>query len=602
MKIKMKYKSVLLFSLLFTACLSPLNSLGLSTANPRTSAPAFSWQETTYTYNMTRIWDGDSTILNYSNSYSKTFTTNDHYINESENTWTREINAISYQANYSFYSNRTIEGNLTLGLDLEVYQVNVQLEDAVNMIWIALKEGFLDMEYYRNSYASEFFLFEEYYQDVVSEYTKFDMTTWEVLDEWTVFSNESGTVNKTAKTDPSEYRSYTWRRNVFTQPLILTSQIYTTENGDKIAWAEMFYNYFIYNDTDKNGIYSVGVKEGGSIYGGMNLYTSDECRGSMNPIAENWQFYYEEIYPADPSSNWNLTNQINFPNDTAVSAIASTIEFTPPALDENNVIVWDIIYPQYPVYVSIYNVAEPYTNGGGSYDSLSPTDFSYEYAYNLTGNQANLDYTLGIGKIDKPEFYDAVQGFGLSIPRYNFFISSFDINEVDQIDITMPSSLFVFESNDTTIAEINMMNPIKKNYTLYDYPTNGVNTQMESMGGSLHRMVTASNEISAHSSDPILNLIYAIEEIVEADTTFTMVDKLYHLETQNYPLWNGEKLVHDPTLSIYYEPQEFSWPEEPPDTPEPTAIPGFNLLAIFAVISAIVPIQIIKRRKEKKQF
>ena len=250
--------------------------------------------------------------------------------------------------------------------------------------------------------------------------------------------------------------------------------------------------------------------------------------------------------------------------------------------------------------MSIYNVAEPYTNGGGSYASLSPTDFSYDYAYNLTENQANLDYTFGISKIDKPGFYDAVQGLGLSIPRYNFFISSFDINEVDQIDLTVPSDLFTFESNGTTIAEINMMNPMKKNYTLYDYPTNGVNTEMESMGGSLHRMVTASNEISAHSSDPILNLIFAIEEIVEADSTFTMMDDLFHLETQNYPLWNGEKLVHDPTLTIYYEPQEFSWPEQP-EPSGPTAIPGFNLYAILAVASVVVPIQIIKRRKEKKQ-
>jgi hypothetical protein len=534
------------------------------------------------------------------------FNTNSHYINESENTWTREINAIDYQANYSFYSNQTIYGNITLGMVLEAYQVDVQLEGAVNMIWLALKEGFLDVEYYLDSYASEFFLFEEYYQDVVSEYTKFDMTTWDVLSEWTVISNETGTFNKTAKSDPSDYRSYTWRRNVFSQPLILTSQIYTTENGDKIAWAEMFYNYFVYNESDKNGIYSVGVKEGSSIYGGMNLYSSDELCGVINPVAEDKQFYYEQIYPEDPSSNWNISWHRFFPNDTAVSAIASNIEFTPPALDENNVITWDILYPQYPVYASIYYDEFTYTNGAGSYASLSPTDFSYEYAYNLTTDQANLDYTFGMSKLSKSEFYDAVQGFGLSIPRYNFFISSFDINELDQLDLTVPSDLFAFESNDTIIAEINMMNPVKKNYTLYDYPSNGVNTEMESMGGSLHRMVTASSELSANSADPILNLIFAIEEIVAADPTFTMVDDLYHIETQNYPLWSGEKLVHDPTLSIYYEPQDFEWPEpepepEPDPDPDLVAIPGFNLYAIFAVASLVVSIQIIKRRKEKKR-
>lgn len=594
MKIKTKYKSVLLLSLLFTACLGPLTTLGRSTANPRTSKPTFSWQEMNYTYNMTRIWNGESNVINYSNSYSKVFVTNSHYYNESANTWTREINTFDYHANYSFYSNLTFVGNISIGMDLEVYQVNVRLGDAVNMVWVALKEGVLDMDYYLDSWTSEHYLFEEYYQDVVSEYTKFDSITWEVLDEWTVISNETGTFNKTASSPPPEFNTYIRRRNVFSQPLILTSQIYTTENGDKIAWAEMFYNYFIYNDSDHNGIYSVGKKKSPSISGGMSLYYSDEKCGVMNPMAADMLFYCQETYPEDPGSNNNFTTHYIFPNDTSVSALASTIEFTPPYLDENNVITWGIEYPQYPVYVSINNQGNIYYPPGADLASLSPTDFSYEYAYNLTENQANLDYTFGMSKITNPEFYDAVQGLGLSIPRYNFFISSFDINEIDQIDLTVPSSLFAFESNGTTIAEINMMNPIKKNYTLYDYPTNGVNTEMESMGGSLHRMVTWTSGILANDAEPVLNLIYAVEEIVAADPTFSMVDNLYHLETQNYPLWNGEKLVHDPTLTIYYEPQEFAWSEPS----EPSAIPGFNLLALLAVASVVISIQIIKRRKE----
>ncbi|GAI60108.1 unnamed protein product [marine sediment metagenome] len=91
-------------------------------------------------------------------------------------------------------------------------------------------------------------------------------------------------------------------------------------------------------------------------------------------------------------------------------------------------------------------------------------------------------------------------------------------------------------------------------------------------------------------------MIYTIKDIAEADPSFTVADDLYKLETQNYPLWNGEKLVHDPTLTIYYDSQESGG--EPSDLPG--AIPGFNLAVVLAVVSAIVPIQIIKRRKEKK--
>jgi hypothetical protein len=410
------------------------------------------------------------------------------------------------------------------------------------MIWLALKEGVVDLDYYLDSRTSDDYLFEEYSQNVVSECTKFNLTNWEVLDEWTEISNDSGTVNQTNYAPPLEYVEYVKTREVFSQPLILTSQIFTTEKGDKIAWAEMFYNYMIYDDLNNDGIYSVGKKEGQSIAGGMNLYTSDEWCGVMNPIASDKTYFYQQTHPGDPGSNWNFTRHTILPNDTSVSEVAATIEFTPPSLDENNVINWDIVYPQYPVFVEMPYI---YESGYGSYDSLSPTDFSYGYAYNLSSDQANLDYTFEMSKITEPEFYDAVQGLGLSITRYNFFISSFDIDEIDQIDITVPSGLFAFESNETTIAEINLMNPVKKNYTLYDYPLNGIDTEMESKGGSLHRLVTWYNEISANEADSVLNLIFAIKEIVDADPTFTNMDDLYHLETQNYPLWKFVRKIKE---------------------------------------------------------
>jgi hypothetical protein len=228
---------------------------------------------------------------------------------------------------------------------------------------------------------------------------------------------------------------------------------------------------------------------------------------------------------------------------------------------------------------------------------MSPGDFNYQFDYNLSESQADLDFTLSLSKISNESFYNAVQGLGLCLPHHNFFVASFDINEVDPVELTVPSDLFTFESNGSTVAEINMINPAKKNYTLYDFPELGTNTEMESAGGSLHKLLVADSEQTGNVGDPFTNLIYTIKEIAEADPTFTIADDLYKIETQNYPLWNGEKLVHDPTLTIYYDPQDFG--EEPPDLPEP-AIPGFDLCAIFAVASTVISMQIIKRKKEKK--
>ena len=169
-------------------------------------------------------------------------------------------------------------------------------------------------------------------------------------------------------------------------------------------------------------------------------------------------------------------------------------------------------------------------------------------------------------------------------------MASFDINEVDSKDLTVPSDLFVFEVNGINVAEINMINPIKKNYTLYDFPETGVNTEMESYGGNLNRLLMNYYEQVSNIENPIINLIYTIADIVATDSTFTVVDNLHRTETQNYPLWNGEKLIHDPTFTIYYEPQ--GAPEEPP------AIPGYPFYAILGMLGVTV---IIKAHKMKSK-
>jgi hypothetical protein len=599
MKIKMKYKSVLLLSLLLAACLSPLASLGRATADPKTSAPTFSWEETTYDYSLYRDWDFVSNIINHSGTYTDVFMTNSYHYNESEQTWTKEVRTHYYDANYSFFSNTTIKGYIDVNMSLDVYRVDVQYGDAVDLIWMALKQGTLEMDYLTEQYEKDYSLVEEYYVDVESEFTKYNSTTSEIIEVWTETSNETGELNMTVDSDPVDYYSYYSYNIEFSLPLILVMQVYTTENKDKIGWAELFHEFIVYKDRDGDTIYSAG-ETGNPSTSGFDIYSSDECCGVVRPMAWDLQVYMEQTDHFDPESTNNITMLQIIPYDKSVSEVASTIQFTPPTESAENVISWDVEYPQFPIYTSLKDIDKDtsewyYTPVNATHEEMSPGDFNYQFDYNLSENRADFDFTLSLPKISNETFYNATQGYGLCLPHYNFFVASFDIDEVDQVELTMPSDLFTFESNGTTVAEINMINPVKKNYTLYDYPELGTNTEMESAGGSLHKLLNSDSEQSANAGNPFNNLIYTIKDIAEADPSFTVADDLYKLETQNYPLWNGEKLVHDPTLTIYYDTPELG---ETSDLPG--AIPGFNLAVVLAIASAIVPMQIIKRRKEKK--
>jgi hypothetical protein len=283
-----------------------------------------------------------------------------------------------------------------------------------------------------------------------------------------------------------------------------------------------------------------------------------------------------------------------------VSEIASTIQFTPPTLIGDTV-SWDIDYPQFPLMGSVVDFDKhPSTwyipDVNATYALSSPTDFSYGFDYFINETQADMDFTLSMSKISNGDLYDAVQGYGLSLPHYNFFLSSFDVNEVNPSELTVPSDIFTFESNGTTIAEIDMINPIKKNYTLFDFPEIGTDMEIESAGGSVHALLVSNHEQKANPGEPFLNLLYNIEDIVAADPTFNVVDKLYKIETQNYPVWNGEKLLHDPTFTIYYEEQIR---EETPNSPD-AAISGYNTFIVVAFASVFIVLHLLRQKNRIK--
>jgi len=353
--------------------------------------------------------------------------------------------------------------------------------------------------------------------------------------------------------------------------------MYTTENNDKIAWANLFSDFIMYKDKDKNLIYSAG----NSHEGVPSLLGSTEFLGLMKPIAQSYYMLYD-WKPSGVIFTWNVSN----PYDMTIDDIASTIEFTPPTATTDTEISWGIDYPNFPINVDSMKLGY-YTPLNATYQETTPISFSYDFDYSLGENQADLDMTWEIGKITDDTLYQKVKDCGLVMPQYNYFLGSFDLAEVDQKQLSVPTKTFTFESNDTIVAEINMENPEKVNYTVYDYF--GADTEFESKGGSIHPNVIGYSTKTSFSDAPLQNLLYTLDDFVALDTTFTVADDLFRMETQNYPIWGGERFIHDPSLSIFYAPQ----------IAPPTGIPGYNIFLFVGVVFVISVIMVKKQKKSK---
>jgi len=543
-------------------------------------------------YSIQRVWTGDSIILNRSGSYKDTYTTSGGSgYNYTDQTSILVENTILHKANFSYISNTTIIGNLTVDINVNVYKVDIDYGDNVKVIWVAFKQGTLVMDYYLSSYIQNFSYYEEYHQDIESEFKKFNWTTRELLDTWNSTDDIQGEKDYEYTNSRTRYPyfAYTGIDGEFSLPIILTIQIFTTEKKDRIAWANMLQDFKIYKDLDKNMIYSIADKD--SLHSVPGLHSSNEFSGYLQPYVCDYERNLIE-YDIESGDVWyNYSNRILYPRDRSVNDLASTINFTAPTAISDTNISWGIQYPEYPTYAYFMeNYANEFSTPlNSAYIHSCPTDYSYEFDYGVGENYTNLDITWEIGKITNTSLYNLVQGYGLTFPQYNYFLASFDIDEIDTKELTVPCDKFSFKSNDTLVANINMGGPNKKNYTLYDYPTAGINTEFESQGGSIHPIVIAFDELDAHSGEPFVNCLYTLGDIVAQDPTFGVEDSLYRLETQNYPIWSGERLQHDPTLTVYYEPYE----QEVSDS----GIPGYDLIVILGIAGVITTIIVLKRRK-----
>jgi len=589
---------VLLFVIFF---IYPVQLYPVARAQSVDKAIKYSWSLETFNFSVNPVWNEFTVEYEHVGNFSGTFTVVKTSYNETEGTCTKEERTVHYNSSLYLYGNYTLNGSIYFGGVVNAYKVEVKYSDSVRLVWLALKNSTITcISNYRGAKQSLTYV-DNYTVHVESKFEKRDYSTNALVDSWTENSTTSGTytMKPAAYTSKMVYKiNSNW---TFTAPFIFMMQLYKTSKHDWIGWAGMFFDYLIYKDLDGDFIYSAGEMSDSST--SLSFTSSDELMGLLRPWAYDSSMFTESWEPGDPSSYFNYSGRVSLPRDKSVSEISSGIEFIPPSLDGDRV-SWGINYPNFPNEghaIRPENFSRSYLNpSNGSFANLNPMNFTYGFSTEFGVNQTTTDYTMRLSRIQNDSFYQAVQGYGLAVPHFNYLISSADIKEEESKLLTVPAGKFDFKSNGTTVASIDLLHPAKKNYTLVNYPKEGKNSTFESIGSSIHPVATLLDKKMDHQYNPFINLIYNIRELAREQKGFTINDDLFQMDIQNYPTWSGEELVHDPRLTIYHEPVEPSTSEgeEPPiPTPQPS-IPGYCLFMLgLASIMVILmkPKKIIKR-------
>ena len=598
---KVKY-SIVIMLLMFNALFSALSVINVS-ADIDPADIDYSWELDTFSAEISRVWDNDNFLMNETGSYNDVFNYSHGYaISDTE--WIEEESVFTYNVNYSYFSNLTLLGDYALSVNFDIYKVDISYGSSVKFIWVGFKNGTFNAEYNIYDITHDFKHENSFYKKTETTYKKYNSTTMELLDAWDESIEDSGAWIAEPESGADNYTIHQTIDMEFSMPMILTFQVYETQNGEKVAWADMISDFYIFEDIDKNGVYSIGeTKEAQDMF---RMSTSDELRGIFMPWAFNYTLHTDYWSPEYSSID---TKNYKFPEDREVNHFSDSIQFTPPQLVDNE-IEWDILYPDFPIFGFVQTEETSFTSGPNYADSC-PGNYSFGYNYELTNETADLDLTARLPRLSDVDFFNAVENLSLAFPHYTYFLSSADIEESGASIVTIPSDVFQFDVNGSLVAEMTMEED-KKYYSLMDYPNLGNNRTFEAIGSTVSTLV--ANELENNPTTPrnwFVDTIFTLEDIdlVKLDPQFSSAISLYNVEIQNYPTWSGYELVHDPTLTIYHGQQESNDddddtddPEDPPDNtpdPVPTTIPGYDLWIVIGLTS-VITVFLMKKKRLKK--
>ncbi|MFX0083926.1 MAG: hypothetical protein ACFE94_19445 [Candidatus Hodarchaeota archaeon] len=552
----------------------------------------YSWKDTTFTFSKQLEWENDTISTADSGNYTEVTSSLHYEYRHIYNVYIKENRTITHTANYSSTLERVRSGNASIAMNMDAYQVNIDYGSGVKLIWIALKGGTFTYENFIQKDVTTYIYREQYNRHIVSYFEERKIDTDELVGNWTVIEDVPGEVNTTVSKG-DEWYPFKWhvkKSEQLVKPIILTIQLFETAKNDRIAWAHLFYDFFIYKDKNRDSILT--VHDNPDDHSLPYFYASTELVGNVYP-----QAFQSTGFMEDNETVFLDNVDVAFPSDKSLEEIIAEIQFSPPVETPSANISWGITYPHFPMQISFSDSDRPpedlyQTPYNATYTDMSPTNLSYGFDFLVSEEEANLDITLELGKLTNATAFEAVQGYGLLLPQFNFFLSDFDIDEPDTPFLSVPRDKFSFVSNDTVVAEINMGSS-KKNYILHN-STEDVDTVYPSSGGSVHKHAILFTNEDSYFDNPLVSSIFTLRDIVAQDTSFTVQDDMFTMETQNYPVWSGEKIIHDPSLIIYHS--------EPPEIipGDGDAIPSYNLPLIFGVTTVLITSFMVRFRRNQK--
>lgn len=606
----MKSKPILLFATLLVASLvvpASVNAKLSSKKGPNNLV--YKWGVDLYNSTLNETWVNDL-VMNFTDkgvfedSYSYDYDYVAYNSTLGRNVWKEVVTTSAFKEDYDMKMQQYMTGHQIIKTVLTINKVEVNHGKGLQLIWMAARNGTYDLEMEITDMSMVY-----NYSAVVNTTTTRVTTLYEetadgskgaVITSW-------AEVEKEDRIDDFDYSDADMGMEMnmsydisveFVMPIIMSMQVFKTRNNETVAWADMFNEFLIYNDTNGDGIYTTNTPSGGGGPPQLDLYFSDEMVDNFNPMAMKGKMSMYMGYAIDLTAYnqgimyqvQDLKSEINSPNDKTIAEIADSINFTAPTVEGNN-IKWDILYPQMPMTCSVDGgtYSPP---GNASLAMLSPMDFKYSFDYEVAPNKktANLYTTADIGKISNASLYNDVQGLGLTIPHYAYFMSSQKINKTVQDARTRPEDAFGFNIGSIPVALVNMTVPQKENYTLYDYPKDGKNQVNKALGGTVAAMLTTGAEqgtgMSAMMNNPFMPMIFTLEDIVADNKDLADFTTLYIIFTQNYPVWSGRRLVHDPVFSVFFEP-----------TGVESSIPGYGFVPMVVVVAVTVGVLSQKVRK-----
>jgi hypothetical protein len=489
---------------------------------------------------------------------------------------------------YEYNMSETLSGNISVQLEYIADYVNIHSGDTMNFTWYGLKKSTMSYEYWILDLEYLSYMNTSNHYDYWETTYKKNATTGEILeityDSWSDDCPYESTWNSTM---PLNYAQYMSLDAVYSIPAQLSNLLFSGPGGTPMAWSNLLSEFYIFEDTNENGIFDVGSANTAGI--GISLPSmmySDEFRGMLMPYAVKANITIDFINTSSGESEMGYPMRVNqtIPDGINIDDLMANYSLqwnAPVETGEGDLeFSWAQDLADYPTLLLMMPSGPVDWNG---------LETDYQYANKLTitpDQQIKLETTNTFGEIANATLKSQMENLSLAVPYYTAFLAPDKIGNNATQGVPTQANDWSFHYGNSVIGKIDLDNPFKVNYTLKDYPTPGIDTVFKSKDSSVAKIIVDVGETGLgsvmSSTNPFGILLYGPENFYDLPPDYQMT---LSYEVINYPTWNGHQIVHDPVFIANIGS---------------ASIPGFAYLLVLSAIPMIVLLNLLKDLRKRE--